>query len=351
MKIWKRYLCFTTMKVFFFFLICIFLVFVLIDFSTQSTRFYSSVQPNFIELLAYYLAQFSKYFDIFIPLTFLLSILYVLSDMQNRNEIVSLYMAGISKKNFLVPLFFLGFILALSIFYNSEFLTPRSHQYISYFRKTYKKKENKKRHQVHVLALKNHTKLVYANKTQNLLQDVFWITPQKIWHMKNLDLQKHPPIGESIDIFSRNNEGILMKTASIPSKTFQKIIIAEKDPTELIPVEGRALSQLFSQLYENKFSSEDDKSDVLTEINYLFAIPFVPFIILMICGPISLRFSKHKSFYYLTALSLFGFVAFYTFLDASLILAENQAISPILAIWFPLGLLFFTSYWTYKKIA
>lgn len=351
MKLWKKHLFFSVSKTFLLFLSCLFCIYVLIDFSTQSMRFYSSVQPSIFELLLYYLCQFCKYFDVFIPLTMLLTILKVLTDMNQRNEIVSLFMAGISKKQFLSPVLIFTSLLSLSIFLNYEYLNPSSYEYIKHFRNTYKKKENKRRNYVHVLALKNQTKLVYATQSNNVLEDVFWITPKEIWHMKTLDIRKTPPKATAIDCFVRNIDQLLEKVASYEHKAFKEIEIAEKDPIELTPVEARSFSQLFSQVFYKKYGSEDDKSDVLSQIHYQLAILLIPLIILFFCSPITLYFSRHRSFYLVTAISLFCFVVLYMILDAGLILAENQVMSPTLAIGSPILLLLGLSFvYYFKKI-
>ena len=90
--------------------------------------------PNFIELhlsfriiAIYYLAQIPYMLVLWMPLSVLLGLLYVLTRMSRRNEIVSMLGAGRSIPRVLLPLILLGMLLTgICIFLNYE-LAPRGY--------------------------------------------------------------------------------------------------------------------------------------------------------------------------------------------------------------------------------
>lgn len=352
-KIWERYIFFASLKAFLFFLACFYIIFIVIDFSTQSVRFYSDTTPAIVSLFIYYFCQFAKYIDIFFPLAFLFTIIKVFSDMNTKNELVALQTAGLSAKVLTRPLFYFAFILTACGYLNYEYSLPQSLVYISDFRKHYKKdaEKDKRRKKVHVLPLSDESKLVYANPTATTehLTDVYWLRENETWHFKTLDLTVTPPIGTFVDLFHRDENRHLIKFASYDKLEAPEIKLAEDAQESILPHDSRPLSHLAMHWWHEKFSSEDEKNEVLTYLNYRLAIPLFSLLILMTCVPYTMRFSRHIPLFFISSACLFAFVFFYTMIDAAFILAENQVFSPFTTIWLPFMIGFVFSSWNFAR--
>ena len=352
-RIWERYIFFATLRTFTFFLFCFYVVYIIVDFSTQSVRFYSETAPTIIALIIYYLCQFVKYLDVFFPLAFLFTIIKVFSDMNTKNEFVALQTAGISSKTLTRPLFYFAVLLIIGGYINYELLIPSSMQYISEFRSVHKKdaQKDKSHRKIHVIPLQDDSKLVFAKTDLHMqkLEDIYWIANDSVWHFKTLDLSGKVAIATFPDRFKRNAEKLLVKTDTYKKISLPQIQLVEDLEEHIMPTEFRPLSHLFHQWRDKKHSTEEERNDLLTQLHYKLTNPFFSLLILLLCVPYTMKFSRHIPLFFISASCLFVFVIFYTFMDAALILAENQVVSPFTAIWGPFMVSLLLSTWNFSR--
>ncbi|HSX12351.1 MAG TPA: LptF/LptG family permease [Rhabdochlamydiaceae bacterium] len=289
MRIWQRYLFFRLLWTFLFFLLCIVILYIAVDFSLNGMKILSKV-------------QMAKFVPLFFSLAFLLAAQRVLLDLAGHGEITALQIAGLSTKNILSPFFLLSFLLALLTFMNFQWILPQV------------KTANQK---IMSVSLVDGSEIVF----QENLTDVFWIISfDEIWHIKKLV----PPIAHFADHFVRL-DGVLEKKESFDEVSLPSLIINEDDMlNQTVPLENRSLQALFL--------TDGAESSIL---HYRIVTALVPFVFCFFLFPIAIRMRRGTKAFVYIASSLFFFVSLMTLLDAILILAENQVVHP-LAIWIPM---------------
>ena len=88
-------------------------MFVIVDLSIHSVRFFADGKANIIAVFLYYLHSFSMHLELFFALAFLLSSLKVLFDLTHNSELIALQMAGLSNRRLTGPLFILAVSMTL----------------------------------------------------------------------------------------------------------------------------------------------------------------------------------------------------------------------------------------------
>lgn len=350
LKIWQKLILKKSFKFIIFFLLSIYILYFIIDFSSHSTKVFSK-NIKVIDSILYYFHSFVINLNLFLFFAFLLSIIKIIYKMNFKNEILSLQTSGVSFLKLSYPIFFVAFIISSISFLNLEFLTPKSSKYIEDFKNSYTRSEKRKKKKKHInsILLENGTKLVYQKylPKENKLYDIFFIKSiNDIFYIKYLDISKNPKKGFFVDHFIRKNNKLEKKESFKEYDfSFDKIKSSSFDL-----IENRSISTLFSQLFEKKFISLKEKSEIMSHLNYKLAIIFFPFLITLSIFPICLKFSKKNLFFIITSISSFFYIAFYSFIDSMLILAENRVASPFLLIWTPMILFFlFFSIKFFKK--
>jgi lipopolysaccharide export LptBFGC system permease protein LptF len=339
MKIWCRYLFRLLSKTFLFLIVCIFIIYTIVDLSMHGVRFFSHGTIHWAELFMYYVHNFAKHLGFFFPLTLLLSSLKVLLDLNTHHELVALQMAGLSQRKLLFPFFAFAALISLSSYANHEWFSPDAQESADSFRHAHtkhRKKEQKKPHLFNA-DLQDKSELVYQAVHKNELFDVFWIKNSKdIWHMKYLKTDPLPE-GRFVDHFQRNKQGKFEKTESFSHHVFPGLVFdANVNLQAFIPFENRSISTLFQQ----SFRQNSERHGVLCHLHYKLASPLLSFIILLSITPIAMRFNRSLPTFLIVASSLFAFIGFMTILEGMLILGENQVIPSILAIWSPMLAIF-----------
>ena len=336
-KLWEKYLFFETLKFLVFFLISIFAIYVIIDFSTFSTKFFTYSSISFIDILAYYINLFIKYTHLFLPLTLMLAIIKVLCDMNVHNELTALRVSGISTRMLSRPFFIIAIFLTIFTYLNFEFFSTDSLN--DHFKKSHLKKEGRKKNQkANVIYLEDGTKLIYqsSNLKAKELFDVFWIkSSDDIWHIKYLQIIEPMPIGYFVDHLQRNLDNKLEKATSYNEHQFDTMIFDENNVDMLIPYENRSITNLFEQLLLKKVTSPKENAEIVSQLNYKLSMPLLSIIIVLAIIPFCIKFSKNVSIFYICTFSIFAFVIFFMLVDAVIILGENQVFTPWLIIWLP----------------
>ncbi|MBX7066133.1 MAG: LptF/LptG family permease [Parachlamydiales bacterium] len=335
MKIWQKHIFSKLLKTFFFFLICLFVIFVIVDLSAHGIRFFSKV--GYAEIFLYYLNTFSANLELFLSLVFLLSALRVLFELTSHRESVALQMAGISKKKLLAPFFFFASILAVLCVINCQWFAPHAGDFSDGFKTAYKAKKKPHEKKLYTVSLDDETEIVYHrfDKEKKELIDVFWVrSPIDIWHMKSLQLDGLE--GRFVDHLTRNSSRLFEKTESFQTRCFKEL--PWNDETILnkfIPYDRRPLSTLFMQA----FSRPADERIIFSHLYYKLLEPLLPFIILIGISPIVLRYTRSRPAFLITAIAIFAFLGFKSVIDGMLILGENQVLPSYIAIFSPVVIL------------
>jgi len=334
MKIWQKYLFRKLFFTFFFITIALFSIYTTIDLSIHGVRFLTlGPEATLLDLFLYYLRQFAMHLDLFLPLSFLLSLYKVLFALNTHLELIALQMAGLSKKKLLLPFFFFATILSTICYLNHEYFAGEATAAAAAFKSSHTKKIKIARTlHLQTLLFDDQSELIFQSFDPEKKEffDAYWISDKDLWHMKTLSIAKQPPTAYFADHLVRENK-LLVKQESFVEKEFPTLPLDETTtPKVFIPFESRPLSTLF---LESSVPSIEAPS-VKTHLHYKLALPLFPLLILLSASPFALSFSRHKRVFLIISLSLFAFLVYLTLFDSLLILGENSVLPPLLAMWF-----------------
>jgi lipopolysaccharide export system permease protein len=354
-SIWERYLLRELFKVFFLFLSCFFFLYSLIDYSLHMQDFIIDKRIQVSHIAIYYVFQFVKRADLLIPLALLISTLKVLLSMNARGELIALQSSGLPRKKILRPFFQVGLLCALFNLASSEYFLPASLNRLDQFRQkhfTHARHGNRKE-RIHVLHLKDRSKIVYQteDKEKKLYLDAFWIcNVDEIWRMNSLSSDPDSPIGYFVDHLKRDTEGNFEKIESFDQYCFDKFRW-QADPSGkgYTPIENRKWSALFRMLLKKTTTTAYEYPQVLTHFLFKTAMPFLSLLVIAAGAPFCLHHSRNLPIFFIYAIALFGFVAFFALMDATVILGENLVVSPYLAILLPFALCWAAFGYNYHK--
>jgi lipopolysaccharide export LptBFGC system permease protein LptF len=336
MKIWQKYLFSQLLKTFLFFLICLLLIYMIVDLSAHGVRFLS--KSSFSEIAFFYLNTFASILDLLLTLTFLLATLKVLITLNANREIVALQMAGLSKKKLLTPFFLVAAFLSLICYLNSQWFASNAQEIVSNFKAAHKTKKNKPDPiRIFTASLKDESEIIYQkyDPKNHELFDVFWVrSPSDIWQMKTLKINNLQ--GCYVNHLQRNSLKQLEKTESFISRSFSELPWSDEIILHrFIPYENRSISTLILQAC----SRPADGRVILSHLYYKLLVPLMPFLVLFAISPLILYYSRNTPIFFITAYSIFGFIALKVLFDGMLILGENQVIPSSIAILGPFFLI------------
>jgi len=318
------------------FLVCIFLVVIVIDFSIHSAKIFAHTKTSVLLITKYYLNLIIIQLNLFLALTLLLSIIKVLSDMNIHHELIALRMAAISAKLLSRPFIILAIIFTIISYLNYQYLYPKALDFKDNFKEKFLKKTTYKNKLLpNVIYLEDHTRLVYQkyDLSKKELFDVFYIKSNSdIWHAKYLSLNKSNALGRYVDHLIRKDD-FFKKDKSYLTYNFRDIQL-DKNAFLFVPLENRSISTLYKQSISDMICLKE-KIELLANLNHKLAMPLIPILIVISIFPFLITFSKNISIFYISAFAIFGFVIFHTIMDSSLILAENSVMPPYIVMWLP----------------
>lgn len=337
MKIWQRYLFFRLLKSFILILLAIFFLFVFVDLATRGGKIFGKQLFSGIDTTVYYLNQFSNYLHLFFPLSFILSSIHVLLDLNTHHELTALQMGGLSRKKLLTPFFALASILIFLTLVNYQWITPRASVGAGDYIKAHARHKKKPlRTNLHTITSADETEIVFQkfNEEKKELFDVFWLEKESsIWHMKFFQVDSGT--ARFVDHFERLDQR-WTRTGRYETRSFPQILIDEKNAFRtFIPYERRP----FLELFASSCMKNSERPKVLSHLLYKLSSPLLIFLSLIALSPFCFSFSREKSSFMILALSLFSFLVIMMIFDGLLILGENQVIPAGIAFGAPLLIL------------
>jgi lipopolysaccharide export LptBFGC system permease protein LptF len=341
-KIWERKMFFNILQLSTFFLISIFIIIIIIDFSIHGAKLFAHAQISFSLILKYYINLLIIQLNLLLSFTFMLAMIKILSDMNIHHELTALRMAAISAKMLSRPFAIVAIIFTVTSYLNFQYLYSNALNFKDNFKEQFLKKTTyKKKLLPNVIYLEDNTRLVYQknNISKKELFDVYYIKSNSdIWHAKYLHINKSNAVGKYVDHLIRKND-FFEKDKSYLTYNFKDIKL-DKNAFLFIPLENRSIFTLFKQSFSKTICLKE-KNELLSYLNYKLAIPLTPILIIISLFPALITFSKNISIFYICAFAILGFVVFHTLMDSALILAENSTISPFIIIWLPIILTLF----------
>lgn len=345
--IWQRYFVKEMLKVFFLFLFCFFLLYVLIDFSSHAGSFHHHhVKINFQEMAFYYVCDFIRRLDVLIPFAILLATIRTLCGLNVNNELVAMMANGIKLKTLLRPFILISLFFVMVVYLNSEFFLPAALKKLKEIDES-RSSQKKKTYQLDAiqhLILEDGSTFIFQNyvPSEHYFYDVYWIRNiDDIYHFKFLYPHLEVPKGISADHFNRGHSGnfehvSFSKELPLPELRFDSAVLMDT----LTTPEELSLSELSSKQNQEKEAFSEKQAQILSIYYYKMAIPWLCLLAVIGPAPFCVRYTRYLPQFFIYAGGLFGLVAIYLIFDAALILGKRQAIDPFLAIALPF-LLFF----------
>jgi lipopolysaccharide export system permease protein len=352
--LWKRYLLSQTLAVFFLFLFCFFFVYAAIDYSTHIQEFIKDSHIQWDQLFFYYLYSWIKRADLLIPLALLVASIKVLTSLSISHELLALQTAGLSRRRLLRPFFCLGLCCTLFNYVNFQFLTPPALNFLDAFHRSHFHRHNREssKESFHILQLKDGSQFIYQSfdVSKNAFFDVLWIrSVDDLWHARYVATNWIAPQAEFADHIQRNAKGRLEKTESFETVTFKDLKRSTSERSLIIPYENRPLLTLFKLYFIKSVDSAYHRAEILTYFFLKSLLPLLPLFTVTIAACFCFIFRRDLSLIFLYAFSIFGFLAFYLFIDAASILSINRIVSPVWAIGLPFLIASTSLIWKYKK--
>ena len=349
---WKKYLFWEVVKVFFFFSLCFFLLYALMDYSIHMQQIAKAQEAHFGTILLYYLCQFVKRLDLIFPLSFLIATIKTLMTLNANSELVAFLAGGISKRTLLKPFFTLALFSSLAVLLSFQFAAPKAFRFIDAFENsTYKTASVDKRSKasVHTMHLENGERILYQwyKKEEGRLFDVYYFpTSREVWHCREM-VDGEKVIGKSVDRFLRGENGEMEMRDSYETRTFDELKLDFSPPKK----EGELFENLTITRLLRMVIKRPNPS-VAAQLYFKLTMPWLSLILALALPPFCMTFSRKNTPFLVYALALFGFIAYFTLVDAATILATKNALPPFFALILVPGTcaaLFGFRFW--KKIA
>lgn len=342
-SIWEKYFLKETAKVFALFLLGFYALYSLIDYSNHASSF-KHYHFSFFDVIKFYGYEFVSRMPVLVPFAILIACVKTLTSLNTRNELVALMASGIRLKRLLLPLIAFGLLFTALMYFNAEVLQPMALKYNTQLDHSRAKAKQKKYRSAQSLILDDRTVLVYQNYDPDTKTffDAYWIRSiNDIYRIRTLDPHTNPPKGKGVEHLQRNNQEQLVLTESLAEKPFPEMVFAgDKWLDNTVVQDIHSLSSLKDVLPEHDLPLSEKEAQLVTSFHYKMALPWLCLLAVIAPAPLCLRFSRSLPVFFIYALSLFGLVAFYLVMEASVVLGERQVLSPAMAIWLPFALFF-----------
>ena len=340
-------------------MICFIVIFVLVDIIDHLDKF---IDKNLTskEIIKYYLYTTPSIISIAIPMSLLISTIFTFGNLQKNNEVTAFKASGISVFRISLPIFIIGGIFCIILFYFDNTLVSESLQKryeIDRKLKPYKKKFSQNSKTDIYYKLDNMylemKKFNYKNNTGYIIslqqydnydlkfrldsKKMIWNEEKAMWMLSDCNIRnwkeniiKYREVADTIiNIFSLGETN--KDTAFVTPEFIKKEIVkpAEMNYWELDD-------------FVTKLNAIDDKSIHKWQVNkyYKTAFACIPFI--MVLFGVALSIQKPRRGYALgMGLSLVVIFSYMVLIRFGQSLGYNQIINPFLSVWF-VNFLFFT---------
>jgi len=140
MSVLTRYVGREFLKLFFFCLIGLILVYLLFDFIDRAGNFFKS-DPQLIHVLLYFFYKIPTIVFQLVPVSVLLSTLLTLAILSRNSEITAMKAGGVSVPRIVTPLVLMALLLSVCAFGINEFVVPVATQKMKYVKKVHIKNQ------------------------------------------------------------------------------------------------------------------------------------------------------------------------------------------------------------------
>lgn len=347
MKIWETYFLKQLIKVFFLFIGCFYGLYILIDFSSHAAAFHTNhIQVKWLEMIHYYLSDFIKRLEVLVPFALMIATIKTLCSLNVHNELVAMMASGVKRKRLLQPFLFFAFAWTLLLYANTEFLLPEAMKTLKHIDDSHANQRSKYNQieAVQHLILEDQSPIIFKNydRMRKMFVDAYWIrSSQEIYRIQHLFPYGDTPKGEYVDQFVRDKNHRLIRKASLESISFPEMHFNKERLIEtLTHAEDLSLSDLTVKLPKASPNISEKEAQILTVFYYKMTLPWLCVLTVIAAAPFCIHFTRRLPVFFIYAGCIFGLVALYLILDASLVLGKRQLIPPFAAIALPFSLFF-----------
>lgn len=341
--IWQRYFLKEFLKIFALVLFGFFFLYCLLEYSFHMQDFLKNKKLHLIDFMLYYGHLFIKRFELLVPLGLLVACIKVLSTLNVSRELLALQVGGLNFKKLVKPFFLVASCCTLFHLISIEYILPKSMVYLDDFHNSHFKHPDRgsgltRKEKLHIIPLQDRSKVIYQyfDKEKEAYFDLVWIrTSDDIWRIKYLNTEGKYPIGHYVDHFLRNKDGFFEKEASHTQFQFTQLKwLRETSNSPFIPYENRKATELWQMAHRSTTTSYE-KAEIMSNFYFKIIMPLLSLLVILAAAPFCIRYSRTQTLFFTYALGLFAFISFYLFMNASVILGENNVFPPIIAISTP----------------
>ena len=345
-RIFDRYLIKNILVPFFYSLFGMLAIWLVYDLGEHANDF-QEAHLGFQPIAQFYLVQFPFIIVNQLPLSVLLGLLYVLTRMSRRNEIVSMLTAGVSVPRVLLPLILVGLLLTAACTLLNYELGPKGQWASAYLLEEIIKGKSKS---------SRMDALVFPNRRE-----------YRIWFIQLLDAKND--LLQNVQVIQQDGSGVIQykiygQTVNYdPSRKvwiFNNGKIANVDPDGNVTTEefftvkeidgwsetpwrlssasmkGKYMTvpQLEHYLKENADFPEANLAEFKTQMWYRFALPWNILVVVFVASPLCVAFSRRGALGGIAG-GLFLFIGLFASSNVFLALGQGSRISPEIAAWTP----------------
>ena len=347
-RIFDRYLIKNFLVPFFYSLFGMIAVWLVYDLGEHANDF-QEAHLSFGSISRFYLTQIPFVVVTWMPLCVLLGLLYVLTRMSRRNEIVSMMGAGVSVPRLLLPLMLVGLLLTGACTLLNYELGPRGLWASSYMLdEIVKGKVKNERLDAHVFPNRSDHRIWFIQlldsknerlrNVQVIQQDAGGVIQSKIY-----GLQATYDGARKVWIFYNGKIAHMDPAGNVTGEEFfaQKEIGSwSETPWRLASssMKGKYMTvpQLEHYLTANGDFPEANLAEFKTQMWYRFALPWNVLVVVLVASPLSVAFSRRGTLGGVAG-GLFLFVGLFSSSNVFLALGQGARISPVVAAWTPAG--------------
>ncbi len=297
-------------------------------------------------VLSYYLYMFPSLLVEIIPVSVLVAILYVLSNLNRHNELIALKASGISAFQILYPYLLTGLVISFGIFLLNEAVVPPSKITSraimdGLILKGKKNLEERAIKNVTLYGKKN--RMIFAREYEIMaktLHDVVIFESRGDQILKSKLSAKKAKYEGGVWTFYDVIEYRLNRRGDIDGdpKVSQKVTLdMEEKPEDFIKeasqVEFMTSRQLKEYIEQMKGTSKKLTRRLWVDWNYRIALPFVSFIVMLIGAPLAMKTERGSAVVGIGT-SLAVVLSYYAVASVCLALGKGGYLPTVLSAWF-----------------
>lgn len=323
-------------------------VFVIIEFFDHVELFTQTFR-NLLYGAAYLALRLPYYFNLILPLCFLISILILIIVMIRANEVILVRTSGISTLAMMKPLLFLSLALVAFSFILSDWIIPVSSTASEYIYKTKIKQEQSmvyfKNDKIWFKRGNTICNIGFFDTKKDMMKDVTVIELSDQYSIRKRYDMKDATWTDGAWVFHDVVERTFGLTGVIGRKFYPALTGLIEEPPSVFKIVERSpeemsygeLRRYISRLQRNGH----DITRYLVDLDNKVAFPFINVIMVLTAFSVGLRYSKTKQISKGIFAGISVGMLYWFFHSVSLSLGYSEIFPPLFAAWFA-NLFFFS---------